>query len=62
MSEGLYLILLHFTFHIQLLSLGGLLFSEGKWKQSGSRGEGRCGEELGGVEKGDDVVGMDCIR
>lgn len=31
--------------HVGLLSLGGLTFSEVKWGQSGSRGEGGGGEK-----------------
>jgi hypothetical protein len=27
-----------------LISLGGLLFSKGKWRRTGSGGEGRCGD------------------
>ena len=40
-----------------LLSLGGLLFSERKWRGSGSRGEVDGVGELGKVE-GETVLGM----
>ena len=33
--------------HVRLISLGGLLFSEGKWRSSGSGGERRLGELAG---------------
>jgi hypothetical protein len=31
--------------HVELISLGGLLFSEGKWRKSGSGGWGEGWEE-----------------
>ena len=46
-NKGLCLILLHLVVHVLLLSLGGLLFSEGKqeeeWMGKG-QGEGQGGE------------------
>lgn len=41
--------------------LGGPLFSEGKWRSSGYGG-GECRGRLGGVEGGEGVVGMHCMR
>jgi hypothetical protein len=40
-----------------LISLGGLLLSEGTWRKSGSGGEGRW-ELLGGVERAETEVMM----
>lgn len=44
-----------------MISLRGLPFSQGKWRKSGSGGEGRVeggGGGLGGAEVGDTVVEM----
>jgi hypothetical protein len=41
-----------------LISLGGLLFSKGKWRKSGSRSDGRWEEGLGGEERGDTANGV----
>lgn len=43
--------LLYFVFLVWLLSLEGLLFSDGRQRESGSGGEGDW-EELGGAEEG----------
>jgi hypothetical protein len=32
---------------VRLISLGGLLFSEGKWRSGGSEGEGKLREGTG---------------
>lgn len=44
------------------MSLGGLLFFEGKWKKSGSGGEVGMGIEPGRVEGGDTEVVMYYMR
>lgn len=41
LHEGLCLVLLHLVTLSLVKSLGSLLFSEGKWRNSGSGGEGR---------------------
>ena len=48
---------------VQLISLGGLLFSEGKYRNTGSGGEGRLWRGgLGGGEGGEAAVRMCYIR
>jgi hypothetical protein len=44
-----------------LLPLGDLLFSEGKWRRSGSEGK-RRGTEGIGVGRGEATVGIYCIK
>lgn len=48
----------------QLIFLGGLLFSEEKWKgvNLGQMGGEVGGEEFGEIEEGETVVGMCCMR
>jgi hypothetical protein len=46
---------------VWLLSLGELLFSEGKWKRSGVGRDGRWGK-LRGMEGGETVVRMYYVR
>jgi hypothetical protein len=41
--------------HVSLISLGGLLFSEGKWRNR-SRGEGRWQGETRRKERGETAV------
>jgi hypothetical protein len=47
--------------YIQLIVLGGLLFSEGKWRRSGSEGEGMWGR-LRGMHGGETAVRIYCIK
>jgi hypothetical protein len=47
---------------MQLMSLGGLLFSEEKQRKNRSGDEGRWGGWLGGEEGGETVVRMYCMR
>lgn len=48
--------------HVWLLSWGGLLFSEGKLRSSGSGREGRRVGGLGGRDKWEAAVWMYCMR
>jgi hypothetical protein len=50
------LIVTHYAVFVDVL--GGLLFSEGKWRSGGSRGEERWRERWGGEEGGETVVRM----
>jgi hypothetical protein len=47
---------------ILLVSLGGLLISEGKRISSLSREREEVGKELGRAQEGETTVGMYCIR
>jgi hypothetical protein len=47
--------------HVQLISLGGLLFSGEKKRRNGSGEEGRYGEVMGGVGEGN-LIGIQCMR
>jgi hypothetical protein len=44
------------------LSLGSLLFSEGRQRGTGSRREMRWWRGLGGVKAGGTVLGMYCMK
>lgn len=47
---------------VWLLSLGGLLFSDGRWRGSENGGQRGCWGKLGGVEGGKIVAGMFCLK